>query len=346
MENTEITITFRKLLDNIKRYFWILMVTVFLGIGLCIILSFVSTVDTDEKYTIQKVYAVHRTDEFMGESSVTEDLLSDILLMSNTNEFSSAIESQMEKNRFNDYTFSLDESIVRSISGNVIIFNFQAADQREAETLSEVYSDLMIKNMNNFFDDREIVLNVDLSETSARVVNVGNQESSFISVKNVFIVFLSLLLGLVIIFILTVLDKYVRDKSEISGLEDAVVLGTVRKGEKNQFTLIKSAYCIKQYIENGNIQQVNFLSFALDNSANQLLIDNLLTECSKHLGENVRIDYYKDVLKNYQSLNKIAKGNLVVFICLNADKYPDVAEGIRLLEIVGKKPDAVVYIGQ
>ena len=39
MENNELTITFRKISDNIKRYFWILIITLFCGIAISVILS-------------------------------------------------------------------------------------------------------------------------------------------------------------------------------------------------------------------------------------------------------------------------------------------------------------------
>ena len=345
MENTGITITFEKLYDNIKRFFWVIVGTMLLGVLICIFLTFSSDAGSDKQYALQKVFAIHKSNEEVMDSSSTENILSDITLLSNTNNFTSALEEEMKNRGFSGYLFSMDDSIHRSISGNVMVFNFQASSQKEVEILSEIYSSMMIENMNNILDDKEIVLNSELSETSAKIISTSAQESNLLSVKNIFIISLSLLAGLIIIFILTIADKYVRNKDEIVGLENVIVLGILGKGVKDQFKLMKTVYCTKQYIENKKIQQLTFLSFGSNNNVNKTRVNEFLSECKKVFGENVKINYCNNILENYNNIDQIVSGVPVVFLNVNVDKYHDVSEGINLLTIAGKQPEAVVYIG-
>lgn len=342
MDNAEITITFRKLADNLKRYFWIIIVAILVGIAISISSLLVPSVETEERYEIQKVFAIHKTDGAEGMTVATTDLLADILLMSDTNEFSLAVESEMEEHGFPDYNFTMDNT-ERSSSGNVITFNFQASDKQETEILAQVYSEQMIKNMNSFLDDQSITLNSDLSETSARDVSSDNEDSNIFSVKNIFIVVLCITAGLIIIFILTLLDKFVRDKNEIVGFEDSLVLGTLKKKDKERCSLVKTAYCVKQYVETNGLKQICFLSFA-PNKVNQNIIDQLLETCSKLIMKEIQVDYCNNILKNYENVDQLKESSIIIFLCVNADKRPEVEEGIELLDIAGKRPGAVVYI--
>lgn len=342
MENNELTITFRKISDNIKRYFWILIITLFCGIAISVILSLNSNEYSETEYEIQKVYAIHSTNEAEKDTSSSSDILSDILLMSDTKVFSSIIENEMESEGYKDFVFSMD-NIRRSISGNVIIFNFRGNDAQEVESLASIYSVQMAENMSSFLDGKEIILEDDLSEGTARPVSVDNSDNNLVSVKNIFIICLSLLFGFIIIFFLTIFDKYARNINEISGLENAAVLGTVKKNENNRLSFVKTAYCIKEYIESNNAKQIFFMSVTLDKNKKKM-IDELMEETSKYISNNVEIEYFSNILENYEKIDQIKRGNVIFFLCVNADKRRDVEEGISLLKIAGKEIGAVVYI--
>lgn len=343
MENHELIITLKKLTDNMKRYFWVLLITLVVGIGIILFLENDADMQADQKYVIEKVFAVQKSESFSGEETESSNILSDIVLMSGTAEFVSAIENKMEEAGFSGYTFIMDNNISRSVSGNVVIFRFEADNKKEVETLSEVYCEHMLYNMNRFLDDKEIVLNSGLSETTAREVETGSQDNSIISVKNTFIIFLSLLSGMIAVFILTVLDKFVRNKNEISGLEDSVVLGTVKKKKEGKESFLKTAYCINQYVYRNNIQKIDFFSFS-EEKKTQSEIGELLKVCAEVLGEDIKINYHKNIIKNYRKINQMVDTCHIIFLCIDTDKNPDVTEGLRLLGIAGITPEAIIYI--
>lgn len=342
MENNEVIITFRKIADNIKRYIWILIITLICGIFISVILFLDSNEYSETEYEIQKVYAIQSTNEYEQDTSSSSDVLSDILLMSDTKVFISIIENEMESEGYKDFVFSMD-NIRRSISGNVIIFNFRGNDAQEVEMFASIYSVQMAANMSSFLDGKEIILEDDLSESSARAVSVDNSDNGLVSVKNIFIICLSLLFGFIIIFFLILFDKYVRDINEISGLDNAVVLGTVKKNENNRLSFVKTAYCIKEYIESNNAKHIFFMSVTLDKNKIKI-IDELMEEASKYVKNNVEIEYFSNILEDYEKIDQIKGGSVIFFLCVNADKRRDVEEGISLLKIAGKEIGAVVYI--
>lgn len=347
----EIIITFPKLWDNIKRYWWILMA----GVLASVMIIFFPTLLGGEE---DPVHVKGEATIYIKSSYVDSEENLSIIIGGIKNQLSDAevpslteaVKKQMSTKKCVDEIQEKlngidgtseniqDLNVELETSGKMIVCTLEGNDQESVVSFLNAYVDVFSEKMNLLLQQDEAVV-IQRAEKENLIVETETGMTK-VFMKTLFLVMLCLLASFVVIFFLTMKDAYIRDKKEILELENVPVLGKVQnKGQINR----GSDFILPLFLQRHQIERAILVSVG-GKCISQNLLEQMCECCNKEFTQEV-VTHAINVRKSNDELKKIDGFDVVVLvICVNDDKIKEVQSVVQSLLALDKKIAGVVYV--
>jgi len=350
----EIVLTYEKIYDNAKRFWW--LAGLFVLIGVLVIFAGKSESEQDI-YKADIVMYLRLTDT--GKSDKTNEMsdfiesydkknfddyngvnLGTTLNLMQTKYFEESITQLMQEKGFVDYEFSSGQVETEIKGDRILLVSVHGYSVREVTTLVEVLVDASQKLTREVFDDVEITFLHNETEDICVTKEESQDGGSILSIRNIFIIVLSLLASLVAILICAILDKRFRNKQEVEGLENALLIGDIKCGKKQQEDIDQAVFLTKCCLLNKSVEKRAVISL---NSAkvSPYLMETFLTNI-KSGEENIDIQGIRDIEETYHDLKNISE--VIFMVAINDDKIYEVQKIVNLLNVLRINIMGIIYV--
>lgn len=352
--DNEIIITFPKLWDNIKRYWWIFIVSVLAAA----IIIFLTLTNENEKMIHAEgetiIYIQPLQEEAVGSDNFSI-FMERILRKQTDGEILSLTESVADLMTTQSGTRWVEEKLIEmnvdpedvrglqakvNTSGRMVFCTSEGSDEESVIAFLGAFTAVFAEKMNALLQYDEAVIIQEAESGNLVLKEVSDDDGSVLSVKNVFLVILFLLMAYVAVFLLTMKDTYIRDKKEVSELEDMPVLGRLR----NKMPIsANSDFILPQFLQKQQIKTAVLVTVE-GKRVRQALIGQMCESCNRELGKEAVINAV-NIRENSDNLKKTDKADAVVLlISINDDKIGEVKSAVQNLLLLGEKIVGVVYI--
>ena len=416
----EIIISFQKLWDNFKKYWWICVITTVLAvvavIGLTVKnyhdaknLSENDLVENEDKlYQATTMVYMEPQLEKMSESiketadniqdleksyaaSVNEyvktyieqwnwnrnnQLMYDSMALLSSNRVRSQINDALEKNGMDSYDRILDEISMEIASGSryykLIV---RGEDEERVEFIANTATDILLKEAQNVMGitngrlidkasidlcekqaDGTYKIITEKSELEAEEEEATLSLGSFISMKNLLLIFVGAFFGLGIIFIFVLMDKKLRNRNEVNMYLHIPYLGEVsKKSGDAQYSVLTTT--LRKKCEQEGIKKVllttpkvcDIQEKLLKNLGNEsestatVKIDSTTNKVEEKIavegtGKELTVVSAGQLLESSNTIKAVSSvDGTVLLITANGDNIPELEETISHIRTVGGK---------
>ncbi len=237
-ENRNHTIGLKKILDNFKRYYWIVIASFLLGALSVILLSYKES-QTLPQVTTQSYLRLYWDDSVSSEEEWEIKLESDVqgntyvqMLLAeyksymNTNKFRRELERNYEQKFKSNKHLALDTLKMES-TRYVVKFEIIGDTQDENVFLLQYVNEQFLEFVKETTYLTGEVIDSPEKETSTIVEAPSFGITTLFNIKNIFIVFLCAMLGLAIVLVFAIVDDKIRTRAEMKELYNIPYMGTV-----------------------------------------------------------------------------------------------------------------------
>lgn len=327
MKNNENVVTVKKIVDNLKSKWWILVMS--LIVALVIIFYSNYNGSHEEIYTVKTFLCTQAAIDEIKENSSNKIILEKNEIDNNNlmNQNSPYIAKMMSaltgsegvKNEVLDYMkekgqeeFFDDVEFKFFVESRIIECTLELEDAEKAVTLINAYSDVLCEKINDILEGERIVV-----LEYATVPEDASEEASLFSIKNVFIALICICGGLFCILLFALADKKVREPYEVENILPITYWGRVRQGKYYNEDVEK----IRTIINKKKINNGRMVFTALSGKSKR---GEDLSAAFHKMGKDTLICFLngdEEQLKKYIEVNRV-----VLLICSGKDEISDVEE--------------------
>lgn len=351
-EKNEIVITFAKLRDNLLRYWWIIAAGILIAI---ISIVWIDSKETSGETTVvsaELMFYFEEKEEDTPDGNTEEQLLTEIIKgntdglnylelsemaveMMGTQTTIKEINKEMENAGFKDYQFNANQAELTA-TDRLLVCTIEGSDSNEVVSLSRIYSDILIDNMNMLEKNAALSILQGADEESLIEDSASSDDGGIFSVKNVFILCLALMGALLIIFLLTLKDRYIRSKDEVEQLKEVPVLGELKYRRKAEW---KEDFILPEYLQVKGYEHVALVKVN-GRKIKAEFIKEISAYCTEEIGKTVTsfcgISGGETVDEKYKEI--------ILLISINDDHIEDVRKVAERLYLLNKDIIGVVYV--
>lgn len=247
--NEQNIISIKKILYNLKKYFWILGIAVIFALVVIIV-----SLDSSEEnlYKSETVFKISsKIIEGYGPATLSAQGVADEFnVYLSTKDVENKINEELSARSYN--VFSEQDIPTYEIANNIIKMQITGNHPERTELISELIAEEFIEYNNKFNETIESIL------INTSINDISTQSSFFehiVSVKNIFIILLGIIVGIGIIFIIVFIDDKIYIQEDLKFFDDLKCLYVVRKKTKEQDILhVKNIIKYYQTRESNNLQ--------------------------------------------------------------------------------------------
>lgn len=255
-ENRNMIIGKQKIVANFKKYYWIFILSIFIGCLVVIGMNLKNSMEPPQVTTsssMRLVWDEHAYGEDDLNLKLEQDNQSDTyvkLLLAeyesyiNTNKFQRMLQEDYMQEFGTQRKVFLDTLKMES-AGYIVKFQISGNEKKENVFLLQYVSEQFLKYVEESTDLKGEVLDSAEDEASTIVVENSFNISGLVSVKSIFIVILFAMLGLAIILVLVLFDERIRTRAEMKELYCIPYIGTI--GAKTYEEDMERIYGVVRY---------------------------------------------------------------------------------------------------
>lgn len=341
--NNENVITIKKIADNLKRYWWVLVLSLVFAI-LFIVYSTKNGNELQEKnYKVNALLclqsvseeevtsesefatALERSNRILDNNLMNQDgayvvnMLNTLLDSKNVRK---EICSELGGKETEDYLSEVQLKFVAN--SRLIECSVEMVDVESAVSLLNVTTEVLCARINELIKNECLVI-VEKADLSNYEEN--DEENLFFSIKNIFIIFLCLCIGLFIILLLILADNRVREPYEIEDVSSLVFWGKVRKNKYFDMDIKKIEAIILRKKAEERFRKLYFVT--LDNAQHyKETFDRIYRQINNEQNED-KIKFIFGLSEGIQEIENISdEDRMILLIKANEDKITDIERAL------------------
>lgn len=250
MRNSENIVTVKKIIDNLKSKWWVLVISMLMAI---FVIFYSNKKENDFQGSVYTVKTLLCLQKDLSESEVISsdriiieenEIRNDNLMNQNAsyvaNMLNTLINSKeiqeevlLRMNQGSETQFPIVEPKFIA-SSRVVEFSIDMENVEKAVELINIYSEVLCEKVNEILSGEKLVVleKADLADFEIEIAE--NQQVSILTIKNVFIVLVCLCGGLFCILLIVLADTKIRDPFEVENIVPITYWGRIRKGKHRQ----------------------------------------------------------------------------------------------------------------
>lgn len=350
----EIIITTKKIIDNVKRYWWIVLVAFAFSIIFIGIEAKKGNSTTDKLYSCQTMmYMVPKQIDGVGQQDDSEllggytDAYRDGTLYANSENISGILEklaaTQSVQKKLEDQLksqgYELQDSDITNIKkdsrSRLITYTSDGVDLERTTFLVNAYTEIIVNEMNTLLPEQSISI-VQSADASNYVEQSLAASNKMLSVKNLFIVILFLVASFIVIFIFILFDKRIRTADEVANFYDGLCLGVIKNSKNWKENTYQISAAIIYQMRHLGYKRVMLIPCA-GKKLQKSVIENVVTQCNQN-EHALEVSNAREIEEVIERVRKIEQTDgIVVVISGNDDRTKEVIDTMNSLLVMGKK---------
>lgn len=342
MKSYERVLSIQRYKANTKKYLWILVCILILNVILVTYNSKIKDIETDENINY------YGTQAFIN-IETSKDTINSISTLAMSSDSYNSVNKQLQEKGY-DIINANDYIVVGYYVNNCIaVFVYGQDDYNRLRVITDVLVGNVIniakdkyKVQNTSIDSDTVVFNAVKQGTNnySRIngdfvdhMNETNQDKSYIrnilSIDNLILTLGCIFIYLIIIFVISLIDKKLYTEDEIGCYTNIRCLGNLR--EKKYLEVTISA--IKEFLNNYKIENIKVTSIKEtlnDNDTIKMFLDKL--------SDNILAETEFGIIENASAIEQIGRYDGILLVILaGKDTYVNVNKAIKTIEIAGGK---------
>lgn len=291
-------ISLKKILYNLKKYCWILGLSVIVAV-LVVVISIDS--DEDSLYKNETIFKVSpQIIDGYGQIPLNAQGVADEFnVYLSTKDVEDKINNALSEKSYN--LFSEQDIPTYEITNNIIKMQITGTQSERTELLAKVLGEEFAEYNNKFNQEIKITF---INTSTNEILTQSSFLERIVSVKNVFIILLGIIAGGGIIFIIIFIDDKIYIQDDLKFQDDLKCLYVVRKKTKDEDILhVKNIVKYYQVRESNNLQ---IWTLENEDKYKPLLNGNKIIEFNSKELLDEKIDYKVKIIF-YFSVGKTKK---------------------------------------
>lgn len=361
VQNHEIVITGRKIWDNVKRFWWIFLLVLLLGL-----LAIVKDIKdgsniAKQTYNVKTMlYVQPNGSEEEGNNEIAnaidrytnayEDAYHDsgivyvidmLNSLADSKDIQEILNQRLVREGYEGFNKANDKLLFTKES-RLIVCSLEQEDLERSVFLINNYSQLLTEQFNEIISNKKASLVKEANVEEYDETQSLTSASQIFSVRHIFMLCLFMGLGALIILFLTMFDKRVRSFAEISAICPMDYLGKISKDKRQEITCLKVKIAIQDKINKDKLEDCILLTVRGRKISNDLIIK--LTE-GLMLSNEAPVSYglnFEDNIELPEIVQKVK--NVVLLISVNDDTIKDIENSLTNLCAMDKKVIGCIMI--
>ncbi|MGI6204404.1 MAG: hypothetical protein ACOYJH_03900 [Anaerovoracaceae bacterium] len=319
-----------KIRYNLKKFWWILIVAIVLGVVVGYAFTGQGAKDTKTATSVVSAVTTKSPDHTANLSDFREESPANVrILMKQLQQLqfvTNKVNKQLKKDGYSELTDADAFEVDDSDNTTAIVLTVKSSSVDRAVEINRVYTDVLVDVTQENLQETKLTV---ISPASAKTTAAESGGANLLSSKFIFFVIIMLVLGVIVLMLIILKDRKIRSAADIMKENDPHYLGTVGSdGENAAFT----SALIEKIAERAGVEDIDMISCA---EIPGEVIGALQKQCK------LNINYYDNVMADAEACRRISdEVGVITVVKVDEDEMRSFYEMKHIVDVM-----SLNYIG-